>query len=376
MLRTFQLSFAILALLFAAAPAGAEAPLERTLRLDPQPGNPRNSEGDFIALADGRILLVYTHFDGGADDSAQSHLAGRFTSDEGVTWTDKDVTILANEGEQNTMSVSLVRLADDRIALFYLRKNSNQDCRPWVRFSEDEAKTWSEPIACVPESAIGYYVLNNDRAIQLDSGRLVLPLALHRDHRSAKWTPRAVMLCYLSDDGGRTWRASATELGRGKQATPHPIVQEPGVVELAQGRLMMFCRTDAGSQFVSFSEDGGDHWSPLEPSAIQSPLSTASIERIPTTGDLLLVWNDHSQIDANLQGKRTPLSVSISRDQGQTWGAAKHIETNPHGWYCYTAMEFVEGHVLLAYCAGDRRHNNGLAALQVARLPLKWLYGE
>jgi len=32
---------------------------------------------------------------------------------------------------------------DGRIALFYMLKNSLSDCRPVVRFSADEAKTWS-----------------------------------------------------------------------------------------------------------------------------------------------------------------------------------------------------------------------------------------
>lgn len=355
--------------------ARAEAPLEIALSLQPTEANPRNSEGDFITLRDGRILLVYTHFDGGAGDAASSYLAGRYSSDGGKTWTTEDTLILPNEGKQNTMSVSLLRLEDGRIAMFYLRKNSPQhDNRPRVRFSEDEAQTWSEPVDCVPESADGYYVLNNDRVIQLRTGRLVAPLAQHFGEGWRKWTPHAVMVCYLSDDGGKTWRRSAEELGRDKLAPPHPIVQEPGVVELADGRLMMFCRTDAGSQFVSFSEDGGEHWSPLEASTLKSPLSPATIERIPDSEDLLLVWNDHSQIEGSLKGKRTPLSVAISRDHGQSWSTAKNIETNPHGWFCYTAMEFVGDHVLLAYCGGDRRENNGLAVLHVARLPLKWCY--
>lgn len=354
-------------------PSRADMPLDRTLRLEPTPSNPRNSEGDFVVLRDGRILLVYTHFDGGAGDAASSYLASRASIDGGKTWSDKDQVVIPNEGKQNTMSVSLLRLADGRIAMFYLRKNSDRDNLPYVRFSEDEAETWSEPIACVPEEDAGYYVLNNDRVIQLHSGRLVVPLAQHYGKGFEKWIPHALMVCYLSDDGGRTWRRSATELGRNELAKPHPIVQEPGVVELGDGRLMMFCRTDAGSQFISFSADGGEHWSPLASSAMKSPLSPASIERIPGTDDLLLVWNDHAKIDPKLKGQRTPLSVAISGDHGQTWAKSKNIETHPQGWYCYTAMEFVGDHVLLAYCAGDRRENNGLALLQVARLPVDWV---
>ena len=48
------------------------------LSLPPRPGNPRNSEGAFLRLKDGRILFVYTHFTGGGGDHSAAHLAGAF----------------------------------------------------------------------------------------------------------------------------------------------------------------------------------------------------------------------------------------------------------------------------------------------------------
>ena len=271
------------------------------------------------------------------------------------------------------MSVSLLRLKDGRIALFYLRKNSTSDCRPVMRISRDEAKSWSDPVEIIPDSENGYYVVNNDRVVQLKSGRLIVPASQHFGKGQEKWTGYGRVVCYYSDDGGRSWK-------RGREAPPgesggKPVVlQEPGVVELTDGRLLVFCRTNGGSQFVAYSKDGGATIGPWSASNIISPVSPASIERIPTTGDLLLVWNDHRNIPENLRRKRTPLAVAVSRDEGRTWERTKILEDNPHGWYCYTAIEFVDGHVLLGLCAGDRRHNNGLAQTQITRFPIKWLY--
>ena len=189
-----------------------DCPISHTLQLPPSEQNPRNSEGDFIRLEDGRILLVYTHFTSGAADHATAFLAGRISDDSGKTWSEQDTTVLANEGDQNVMSVSLLRLQDGRIALFYARKNSSEDCRPCVRFSDNEAKTWSEPIVCIPDAELGYYVLNNDRVIQLRSGRLVMPVAQHHGIGWPKWTGQGTALCYLSDDCGKTWRRGKSEL--------------------------------------------------------------------------------------------------------------------------------------------------------------------
>ncbi|HEV7279302.1 MAG TPA: sialidase family protein [Pirellulaceae bacterium] len=359
---------------FAAEPVTGEV-RDGVLRIEllpPGRDNARNSEGDFIQLKDGRLLLVYTHFTGGAGDHSKAYLAGRYSDDGGQSWTGEDTTILPNEGGMNVMSVSLLRLADGRIAMFYLRKNSKEDCRPFVRTSDDEAKTWSEPVAVVPDERAGYYVLNNDRVIQIDSGRLVVPLALHFDATSKKWDPNARQLCYLSDDAGKTWTRGSEAPAPDPLAGKPVVTQEPGVVPLKDGRLMLYCRTSAGSQYVAYSTDEGEAWSKLEPSNIVSPLSPATIERVPSTGDLALVWNDHRDVDPALRGKRTPLRIAVSTDDGETWSRTKTLENDPDGWYCYTALEFVGEHVLLAYCAGDRRKNNGLAMTRVARLPLDW----
>ncbi len=347
---------------------------QATLRLTPGPGNPRNSEGDFIQLKDGRIMFVYTRFTGGGSDHAKAHLAARFSNDGGLTWTAKDKTVLSNEGGLNIMSVSLLRLHNGAVALFYLRKNSLKDCRPLMRRSADEGKTWSKPIEVI-KKPVGYYVMNNDRVVQLKkSGRLVAPVALHNlpEYLKPDWTGK--ITCYLSEDNGKNWRRSHTIMTAQDSAGKRVTVQEPGVVELKDGRLMMFCRTDAGSQFISHSRDGGDTWSPLHASNIKSPRSPATIERIPSTGDLLLAWNDHSRITPALRGNRTPFTVAISRDEGKTWGAPKTLEDDPNGWYCYTAMTFIGERVLLGHCAGDRR-KGGLNISQVTLIPVKWLYG-
>jgi len=358
------------------APKAREGEEVRTvLLLSPTKLNPRNSEGDFLQLRDGKVLFVYTHFTGGAGDHARACLAQRESEDGGHTWSGEDAVLVEGEGAMNVMSVSLLRLDEERIGLFYLRKNSLSDCRPAARISSDEGATWGPPADLVPESQIGYYVMNNDRVVRLKNGRLVAPVAQHHGEDWKEWTPYGRIMCYLSDDSGGIWRRSSEAPEPEEAGGKRVMLQEPGVVELRDGRLLMFCRTDAGCQYVSYSEDGGETWSRPRPSSIVSPRSPASIERIPATGDLLLVWNNHEGIDAALAGKRTPLNTAISRDEGETWEHKRTLESDPDGWYCYTAVEFVVDHVLLAYCAGNQREKSGLNTTRVTRLPVEWLWG-
>ena len=343
---------------------------ELVMKISPGADNPRNSEGDFISLKDGSILFVYSRYTGtSSSDHASAYLAARKSFDQGQTWTSDDQVIVAKEGLMNVMSVSLLRLKNGSIALFYLKKNSTSDCIPMMRISVDEAKTWSDPTPCITDKK-GYFVLNNDRVIQLNNGRLLLAVALHQVP-GEKWSNNGTLFSYFSDDNGLTWKTSPA-----LQNPDNVTLQEPGVVELKNGDIMMIIRASLGVQYKSVSKDLGQTWSPAEKTSIKSPLSPATIQRIPSTGDLLMVWNNNGGEDALMKGKRTPQTIAVSKDDGLSWEFIKNLEDNKDGWYCYTAMHFVGKHVLLSYCAGSQSQKTHLSVTDISRLSLNWIYNK
>lgn len=329
---------------------------EIVLTLHAGPNNPRNSEGDFITLKSGRILFIYSHYTGNSYmDHAPAYLASRYSDDNGKTWSKTDQLVVAQEGKQNVMSVSLLRLNNGQIALFYLKKDSDDYCMPLVRFSSDEGKTWSEPRHCVTDRT-SFFNLHNDRVIQLRSGRIM-------------WTAEASMrmATYYSDDNGQTWKASKLPLNPdGKVNT------EPAVAELKNGNIIMIMRTDTTTQYVSYSSDKSESWSPTRASNIISASnSPASITRIPATGDLLLVWNNNNNMTTPaLKAKRTPLNTAVSKDDGKTWENINVVEDNPRGSFCYTAIHFVGNDVLLGYFDWSTR------AMTVTKVNLNWIYNN
>ena len=347
------------------------------LELKPGPDNPRNSEGAFLPLKDGRIMFAYSRYYGtSSSDHATADIAARYSSDKGATWTDKDEIIVKNHGGMNVMSVSLLRLQSGEIALFYLLKNSTKDCRPVLRRSFDEGRTWSEPTTCITDE-VGYYVLNNDRVIQLRDGRLLFAVSLHGFDANDKFDNKGVVMTYASDDNGKTWRRGKPELRIVSPSGRKYSAQEPGVVELKDGRILLWIRTNAGCQFMSWSNDRGETWSEPQPSWLRSPQSPASIKRLPT-GDLLAVWNDHEgrfdlkKEGRGMDGRRTPLSAAISRDDGVTWQGAPPIEDDPTGHFCYIAIEPLDdGTVLLGYCAYEH-----LGHTRLVKVPADWFYSK
>jgi hypothetical protein len=362
------------------------------LQLDPSRRNSRNSEGGFVTLQSGRILFIYTKYEGDSDDDGAASLASRYSDDGGVTWTQRDRIVVPHGDAKNVMSVSLLRLQDNRIALLYLRKDPGL-CMPYICFSEDEGKNFSEPLCIVAPP--GYYVVNNDRLIQLKNGRLVVPVGLHRmrgfsdpgknSMPDTGMAPGAIIFSYMSDDGGAHWFESLTSNypyfpnGHG--------LQEPGVVELKNGKLWGWARASStglpakyACQWLMSSSDGGMNWTEAKPSAFASPCSPMSVKRIPSTGHLLAVWNDHSgrfklPPPTAQSWHRTPLVTAISTDEARSWQQHKIIEDAPDHGYCYTAIHFVGDTVLLAYCAGGASSKLVLDTLRVRRLTLDELYG-
>ena len=351
--------------------------LTTTLSLPPSEGNPRNSEGAFADLGDGRLLFLYTRYCGDSwGDDAVADLVARYSPDQGKSWGTDRILFAHDDDALNLMSVSLLRLQDGRLMLTYLRKSPSADrgvdCMPWTRFSDDEGATWSEPRSIAPFPA--YHVVNNDRVIQLPSGRIVVPIGWHRTLTPQARDPRAIALFLLSDDEGETFRESADwvlppqHCGSG--------LQEPGVISLGGDQVMAYFRTDLGCHYRSFSEDGGDHWTLAEPTEFIAPCSPLCIKRRPSTGELFAIWNDRSDRWPDLPAPeesswgRTPLVLARSDDNGKSWKSHQIIESAPARGYCCTAIHFTKDNaLLLAFCCGGDG-NAVLSETKIVRIEL------
>lgn len=335
--------------------------------------NPRYSEGSIIALGDGSLLYATTQFVGGGADHATASIVTKTSQDGGKTWGPQ-ATLQENIGKQNVMSVTLRRLPmvdpagakavteSSPLGLFFLVKNGPSDLKVLLRISRDEGKSFEPAITVTPGH--GYHVMNNDRITILSTGRIVCPIAWSEDVIK---NGHFVCKCFLSDDGGLSWHQSQDQVDQPKRGA-----MEPEVVELASGKLLMIMRTQLGTIATATSSDGGEHWSAPGQLALQAPEAPATIRTIPSTGDLLLVWNNVYDKAKGHGGERTPLTAAISRDAGATWVNVRDLETDTDHTYAYTSVLFHKDRVLLSYYVGDRR--TGRYSSRFRSLPVRWYY--
>ncbi|MCA9178948.1 MAG: exo-alpha-sialidase [Planctomycetales bacterium] len=334
--------------------------------------NPRYTEGSVVQLNNGELLYAVTEFSGSGSDFAKAHLVAKRSSDGGATWSDSQ-EIQSNTGTMNVMSVTLRRMANGDLGMFYLQKNSESDLDLLLRRSQDEGVSFSDPV--VVTDSDGYHVVNNDRMLRLSErsgkpGRWLAPAASTPDVRTNNHFKSH---CFISDDDGRTWRA-----GKGEVDAKRRGAMEPEVIELLDGRVMMLVRTQLGIIGKAISDDGGDNWGPLSSLGPVAPEAPATCRRIPATGDLLLIWNNTFREGEGHGGKRTPLSASISSDDGKSWSPPKNLEGNPLRTYSYPSLIFTggplqRGRAVMSYWETDE--NNGRRISNRFRsLPVTWFY--
>ncbi len=315
--------------------------------------NPRHDHQLIFPLDERRLWLVWCEYytkqksanaekgRAGISDSVACRISAKISTDGGRSWAGRFV-LQKNEWRHNVKHPNLVRLSDQEILFTYVGWDSEAQRNIFLRRSLDNGETWGEQVQI---SEPGWYCNNADRAIRLSSGRVLLPAHGPYAKNYIGGTPYQGgdlhSFVFYSDDGFKTWKRSTdsmTAKGRG--------CHEPTIVELKDGRLFCLLRNTNQRQFFSISEDGGDHWTKPAPTVLNSPESPALVKRIPTTGDLLVLWNN---VASASNWPRIPLTAAISRDEGQTWEKFRDIDNRQDRDAAYPSVIFLDDEALVAY---------------------------
>lgn len=346
--------------------------------------NPRNSEGDFALLQNGDILFAYSRYRGtDHEDDAPCDIAGMISHDGGLSFEPLPRLLVraADHGVQNLMSVSFCRMPGGELCLFYLCKHSPESAYYTRRATDKDETVFGEAVTVIPPKKGIYYVVNNSRVCVTDGGRLLVPAAMHRITRRADGTRSA---CYyaksalFTSDDGTSWRQTPHVFSLPQRGYSETGLQEPGVVELPDGRLYAYFRTDRAFQYESVSADGGERWSAAIQSRFTSPESPMLIRRNPFSGLYYAFWNPIPEYNGRIapdapwiDAGRTPFVMAVS-ENGTDFSAYTVLENDPTHGYCYPAVSFLDAKTfLLSYCCGGPDDGNCLTRTRIVRIVVK-----
>mmetsp|Transcript_26799 Transcript_26799/g.37009 ORF Transcript_26799/g.37009 Transcript_26799/m.37009 type:complete len:372 (+) Transcript_26799:1-1116(+) len=329
-------------------------------------------------LPNGSLIVVFQaaleHFEGSAGQALYWT-----TSLDGIVWGPAQLFF---KSEGLPLWSPVLHVEGGRVWTFFSR--SHPKCKYWDRVrnvnrfspggdilylsSDNSGMTWTPPqLVYSYEAEMGMpKVLANKLAVLSNGGWALpfwrepgktCPIVRHGADPEKLAEVRGSAGLLVSGDQGLSWAA----MGRLQMEGSWLI--ENSVVQLTNQRLLQLFRTKLGYIYHSLSHDGGLTWTPPGQTPLQNPNSKAHVMRIRargrekkpgvvrhgsagvedeqalrlaegvplTQGPLVCAFN-------NSPKQRTPLVISLSRDEGRRWMALAALETKWDLQFAYPTM--------------------------------------
>ncbi len=145
---------------------------------EPPREGPGALEGTLCRLNDGSIL--FSCYDAMVEGDVSTHYAScmfRRSSDEGRTWSDPWYMTDADGSREECFHMTLLRLPSGRLGIVYSTRKvpqgrTGRDGGTVFRHSDNEGKTWSDPVVLEPR----FGICCSGHAIVTSTDRLVVPV--------------------------------------------------------------------------------------------------------------------------------------------------------------------------------------------------------
>jgi len=352
-----------------------------------------------VECPNGDLLACWYHGSGErtADDV---QVQGSRSRDSGKTWS--PVFVMADSPDLPDCNPVLFVDAEKRLWLFWAQILANrwEHCLlKYVRadeYTEDGPPhwNWQDVIVLKPGDTLPQQIKSGLDSLGFDSGiwgeyahaydTMLVEAARDPAKRQRGWMPRNhvtalpsgrillplysdgfnLSLTAISDDLGQTWKASSAMVGLG------PI--QPSIVRRDSGQLLAYFRDGGGPPQrvqMSISDDEGTTWTPTVDTEVPNPSGSMEVLRL-ADGDWLMVNND-------TEDSRSSLAVTLSTDEGKSWGEPHHLERNPRGSFGYPSIiQTDDGKIHATYTYTKREKSNSGEAIKHVVFDKAWLTGK
>jgi predicted neuraminidase len=229
-----------------------------------------------------------------------------------------------------------------RIYLYFKVGKEIDFWETWVQHSDDQGRTWSQPRELVPGDKGGRGPVRN-QPIVLSDGTWLAPASVERNKVWDAFIDR-------SPDGGQTWQATP-KIPLDRSRIRGEGVIQPALWESKPGQVHMLLRSSTGKICRSDSRDYGRTWSAIYPTTL--PNNNSGIDVAQVAGDTIAVI--FNPVGENW-GKRYPISVAVSTDNGRTWPLQVDLEKGQEkAELSYPDIFYQDGHLVASYTWNRQR---------------------
>ncbi len=274
------------------------------------------NKGSILAFAEARKKSC--------SDTGNIDIVLRKSMDNGLTWSDLKVVWDDGKNVSGNPAPVVDEITGDIHLLTTWNNGKDHESRiidgtsinsreVFHQVSVDDGEAWSTPRNITKSVKLPnwtWYATGPVHGIQLKKGRYKGRLMIPCDHIEAHSNKYYSHVIY-SDNNGKTWKLG----GR----TPYDQVNECTVAELKNGDLMLnmrnYKRNELQARQVAMSSDGGISWNNQHiDTGLPEPRCQGAILSVERKGENILLFTNPADSD-----KRINMTLSISRDEGNSW---------------------------------------------------------
>ena len=318
----------------------AEVQIERVFGPEIKTGDYKHPSC-FTQLDNGDLYLAYYGGAGEYEDGTVVYASRLVSGSE--DWTVPQV--VASNPVRSLGNPVVWQAPDGLVWLFYVTRFGDtwSTSRIKAKLSRDGAKTWSDSFMVTFEEG----TMVRGQPIVLANGDYLLPIYHETGHDTEVVGPDTTSRFLRKRPDSPRWEPSGiVHSDRGNL--------QPAVVEIDPQRLIVFARR-AGDYLPSTkgwivraeSDDGGQTWSHGVDSAFPNPNSAIDLKRL-RNGHLLLAYNDSMR-------DRTPLTLAISTDNGQTFPHRRNLMEGPGSFAYPTIVQAQDDKIHVVFTSDSRK---------------------
>lgn len=274
----------------------------------------------------GRVFLTF--YSGKTSETVGNYCV-LLKSDDGVTYSKPIAVVYAGE-EHRCYDPCLWMDPQGRLWFFWAYAPDHGAYGAFCEDPDAEVLQWSQPVR------MGKDVMMNKPTV-LKNGDWMFPIAVWKRVLPTVWAvsddTHRLAFAFRSQDQGKTFEQLGGSDVAGRTFDEHMIL------ELQDGRLAMYVRTDYGIG-VSYSSDGGNTWSEGQDTGWGGPDSRFFIRRL-RSGRILLI--NHYKYTG-----RSHLTAMLSEDDGKTWPYKLLLDERQSVSYP-DAVEAPDGNLYITY---------------------------
>ncbi|QDU81977.1 hypothetical protein Pla110_37290 [Polystyrenella longa] len=342
MSRSAILSWFAAGLMFCSpALLSAEIKIERVL--DPEvPGGAYKHPATIEELANGDLFIAYYGGEGEYEGDTAVY-GSRLPKGKDKWTTPKRIADTPDRADGN----GVIWCDPQGVAwLFYVVRYGDtwSDSIIKYKYSKDNAHTWTDSELLTFDRGM----MVRSQPIALNNGDFLLPIYHETgDDREIVGTESGSLFARLDP---KTMKWTFTDIIHSRMGNI-----QPSVVQLDDENLLAYCRRGGGYGAVpdgfvvkTESHDGGQTWTEGEDTPYPNPNSAIDLIKLKN-GHLMFIYNN------SFEGRRMPLVVRVSTDNGKTWPHSRVLVNKQGDSAAYPYMIQAEDGTIHAVYTSERR---------------------